>query len=1011
MTNEILTQNADWTQMGDDEDDDNDTASQLERQATLLRSPMTPPRPQPWGRFMPCSAAGTIIQLLLRSPTYKSNSNHHQRQQQNSNSNNDNNKSPNIHNPPFVQWEHPAAFLRNIKPCDIFNVHTIGRSTKCDVQAKNPSILCPSSRNSTNKTLNIRNNSSSDNTTVMDKKRHARQEWCYGMISNQHCKIYCTIDAISLANADVHDHDSDDSIAKKVLPLVQVWVEDCSGNGTIINGTTVLMKGDKRLLHSGDEICLIQSATVQKKVVSRTELQTLLHEYSFVFINCINLSAGANTTNITTPPSLSFPADITNHRTSSLLSTTACVAGIPMVPSTTKRKAAVNVRATKSTRIRHNIVNPHAQEYTQSSSTLSQGATMTQGRKRKSSVSSDLEHSQVNPNRRISPRRQPPRRVQEEYDIRDVLGSGTMGEVRRALHRRTGEAVAIKMIPIQRNTIGIPTNHAMFMASNTSTTLEIEMEAEMLRKLQHPYIVKLIDVYTCPQAVYLVMEIVQGGDLFDRIVQKGHYSERDSRRVMRRLLAAVHYLHNDFGLVHRDLKPENILLTSSSSDIDVKLTDFGLAKPDGNLKTFCGTPQYFAPEVLRRRHTVKGNGRYGKQADMWSLGVILYVLLTGTPPYDTDDRGGNPYSMLSSQSNGDSLSHQLEFPNTISLSAQDMVRQLLQHDPKKRASIVSACTHEWILQDDGDTHIHPLEDPKLPNYTASSLPDKMFQATSSITNANVSVNETSPVAPFDDTSDLRNVTPHSKKIATSAKNFSYEKEFYSDTKDQPPLQLNHDKAQIALPPVVVKTPMFQSKNLSSTGCKIVKQAEPTTHVTPVTELMTVMNTSVPPSVVPTIGTTYSILDHSHVPSVEDHDDGILSRFSENTESVGSFSTANTYEFAPIAKAVKPKRLEPGNKSKSLLTKKKRSLSNISPSSKMPTGKTLKQSNQNSSRATGSSALKTKKTTRFRTDAPPQPPPIASYETNQSTKKNTAAVANGGSGGKQLTLNTWFKRHI
>ena len=154
----------------------------------------------------------------------------------------------------------------------------------------------------------------------------------------------------------------------------------------------------------------------------------------------------------------------------------------------------------------------------------------------------------------------------------------------------------------------------------------IQAEAEILRSLDHPYVVKLYDVYVSPgNAIYLVMELVRGGDLFDRIVERRRYTERQARRVMRRILAAVHYLHEERGIVHRDLKPENILVVDRRSDVDIKLTDFGVAKnmTAEGLKTFCGTPQYFAPEVLRRCDTVMGLGRYGKEIDCWSIGVIL----------------------------------------------------------------------------------------------------------------------------------------------------------------------------------------------------------------------------------------------------------------------------------------------------------------------------------------------------------------------------------------------------
>jgi serine/threonine protein kinase len=160
--------------------------------------------------------------------------------------------------------------------------------------------------------------------------------------------------------------------------------------------------------------------------------------------------------------------------------------------------------------------------------------------------------------------------------------------------------------------------------------------------------------------------------------------------------------------VHRDLKPENILLATRESDIDVKLTDFGLAKAingDG-LKTFCGTPQYFAPEVLQRRHTVRGAGRYGEPADMWSLGVILYVLLSGTPPFDPE---AGMSTMVDEE--GRRVSFPVEHWEGISTAAQDLVSQLLEDDPVQRLTVSQACQHSWILTEDGDTHVNPLEDP------------------------------------------------------------------------------------------------------------------------------------------------------------------------------------------------------------------------------------------------------------------------------------------------------------
>jgi serine/threonine protein kinase len=162
------------------------------------------------------------------------------------------------------------------------------------------------------------------------------------------------------------------------------------------------------------------------------------------------------------------------------------------------------------------------------------------------------------------------------------------------------------------------------------------------------------------------------------------------------------------------------LCKSHINNIDIKITDFGLAKAvNGNddvLKTFCGTPQYFAPEVLKRRNTITGRGRYGKQADMWSVGVILYVLLSGTPPFDAT---------------GDSVAYikQIDFPheywNSVSSDAKDLILKLLVKEPSKRYTIKDACNHKWIVTDDGDTHVHPLDDPQLLTMTGKLIPARV----------------------------------------------------------------------------------------------------------------------------------------------------------------------------------------------------------------------------------------------------------------------------------------------
>ena len=314
------------------------------------------------------------------------------------------------------------------------------------------------------------------------------------------------------------------------------------------------------------------------------------------------------------------------------------------------------------------------------------------------------------------------RRIELEYDIREQLGTGTCGEVRRAIHRRTGRECAVKIIQITRN------GHY-----SEEMRVNIEAEAEILRSLDHPYIVQLYDVYVVPrQAIYLVMELMTGGDLFDRIAEREKYQEDDARRLMRRILAAVYHLHEERGIVHRDLKPENILVMSKNSDVDIKLSDFGVAKnmTAEGLKTFCGTPQYFAPEVLKRRNTVKGDGRYGKEIDCWSIGVILFILLSGSPPFDVNES-------FDAVANGEIKFYEDQWKG-VSPEAQDLVMGLLKRDPAERMSVKDACEHAWVLKEDGDTHCHPLLDPLIvkareeaaASATAKSEDDTMNQADS-----------------------------------------------------------------------------------------------------------------------------------------------------------------------------------------------------------------------------------------------------------------------------------------
>jgi serine/threonine protein kinase len=531
------------------------------------------------------------------------------------------------------------------------------------------------------------------------------------MISNRHCRIYCllnlpnnhTTKTIQHSNNNNHHH-----------PEMEVFVEDTSGNGTLINGTTLLRKNERRKLHTGDVICLLNPKLLYKKIRNGNERKRYMQQYSYVFVNLYEQERHWNY-NYSSSQSL-CGVGCGNSPSATSSSSWNRKGGGSQNSNSNGKAAAVNPRATRchSTSVgsRDDLTRRKVGggNYTSNASSVAAAGTNTATAvtnnnnntkgtaaavippvvSRKQSLGSFLN------NQSSSSRR----RVEDEYDLRDLLGTGTCGEVRRAIHRRTGEERAVKIISITERGMG----GANFFSKEKLSS--IQAEAEILRSLDHPYVVKLFDVFVAPgKAIYLVMELIKGGDLFDRIVERERYTEVHARRLFRRILAAVHYLHEERGVVHRDLKPENILVVDRRSDVDIKLTDFGLAKnlTAEGLKTFCGTPQYFAPEVLRRRNTVAGNGRYGKEIDCWSIGVILFILLSGSPPFDVS-AGFDAVASANVIFYEDQWKH-------ISKDARDLVRRLLEKDAKKRMSVKDACEHPWLLVDDGDTHCHPLQDP------------------------------------------------------------------------------------------------------------------------------------------------------------------------------------------------------------------------------------------------------------------------------------------------------------
>uniref|UniRef100_A0A7E4V2F1 Protein kinase domain-containing protein n=1 Tax=Panagrellus redivivus TaxID=6233 RepID=A0A7E4V2F1_PANRE len=261
--------------------------------------------------------------------------------------------------------------------------------------------------------------------------------------------------------------------------------------------------------------------------------------------------------------------------------------------------------------------------------------------------------------------------IRDRYEFRDVLGTGAFSKVFSAECRfEPGTMVAIKCI-----------DKKALKGKEES----LENEIKVLRKLRHPNIVHLYDTYDEKTYVYLVMELVTGGELFDRIVAKGSYTEKDASNLIRQVLEAVGFMHRN-GVVHRDLKPENLLYYCIDEDSKIMISDFGLSKTEesGIMATACGTPGYVAPEVLQQKP-------YGKAVDVWSIGVIAYILLCGYPPF-YDENDANLFAQI--------IKGEYEFDSPywdeISDSAKDFISHLMCCNPEMRYTCERALQHPWI---------------------------------------------------------------------------------------------------------------------------------------------------------------------------------------------------------------------------------------------------------------------------------------------------------------------------
>uniref|UniRef100_A0A7N6FB07 Serine/threonine-protein kinase DCLK2 n=1 Tax=Anabas testudineus TaxID=64144 RepID=A0A7N6FB07_ANATE len=265
--------------------------------------------------------------------------------------------------------------------------------------------------------------------------------------------------------------------------------------------------------------------------------------------------------------------------------------------------------------------------------------------------------------------------ILEKYKVGKVIGDGNFAVVKDCVERSTGKEFALKIID---------------KAKCRGKEHLIESEVAVLRKVKHPNIIMLIEEVDTPSELYLVMELVKGGDLFDAITSSAKYTERDASIMIYNLAGALKYLHS-MNIVHRDIKPENLLVFEYPDGTkSLKLGDFGLATVvEGPLYTVCGTPTYVAPEII-------AESGYGLKVDIWAAGVITYILLCGFPPFRSDN---NQQEDLFDQI----LLGRLDFPSpywdNITDSAKELIGKMLQVNAETRYTAEDVLSHPWVTDD------------------------------------------------------------------------------------------------------------------------------------------------------------------------------------------------------------------------------------------------------------------------------------------------------------------------
>ncbi|XP_062165631.1 calcium-dependent protein kinase 20-like [Alnus glutinosa] len=291
--------------------------------------------------------------------------------------------------------------------------------------------------------------------------------------------------------------------------------------------------------------------------------------------------------------------------------------------------------------------------------------------------------------------------LKEKYTLGRKLGQGQFGTTFLCLEKGSNKQFACKSIAKRKLT-------------TQEDVEDVRREIHIMHHLAgHPHVIQIVGAYEDAVAVHVVMELCAGGELFDRIIQRGHYTERKAAELARIIVGVVEACHS-LGVMHRDLKPENFLFVDQEEESPLKTIDFGLSvffRPGETFTDVVGSPYYVAPEVLRKH--------YGPECDVWSAGVIIYILLSGVPPFWDETEQGIFEQVLKGE-----LDFVSEPWPSISESAKDLVRRMLVRDPKKRLTAHEVLRHPWV-QVDGAAPDKPLDSAVLSRLKQFSAMNKL----------------------------------------------------------------------------------------------------------------------------------------------------------------------------------------------------------------------------------------------------------------------------------------------